>query len=44
MRCEPVSRDVYGRTVASCSVGAVDLAEWLVRGGLYPSAKAFNYP
>lgn len=32
--CEPVSRDVYGRTVATCSVGGVDLAKWLVRGGL----------
>lgn len=37
--CEPVSRDVYGRTVATCSVGAIDLAEWLVRGGL-----AFDWP
>jgi endonuclease YncB( thermonuclease family) len=32
--CMPVSRDVYGRTVATCSVAAVDLGEWLVRGGL----------
>jgi endonuclease YncB( thermonuclease family) len=32
--CEPVGRDVYGRTVATCSVGGVDLSEWLVRGGL----------
>lgn len=32
--CEPVSRDVYGRTVATCSVGGIDLAEWLVRAGL----------
>lgn len=37
--CEPVSRDVYGRTVATCSVASVDLAEWLVRGGL-----AFDWP
>ncbi|OAF14132.1 thermonuclease family protein [Bradyrhizobium neotropicale] len=37
--CEPVGRDVYGRTVATCSVGSVDLAEWLVRGGL-----AFDWP
>ncbi len=32
--CVPVSRDVYGRTVATCSVSGVDLAEWLVRTGL----------
>lgn len=32
--CEPVRRDVYGRTVATCSVGGIDLAEWLVRAGL----------
>ena len=30
--CEPVGRDVYGRTVARCSVASVDLSEWLVRG------------
>src|ERR1700675_6169 len=28
-------RDLYpGRTVATCSVGGVDLGEWLVRNGL----------
>jgi endonuclease YncB( thermonuclease family) len=32
--CEPVGRDVYGRTVATCSVAQVDLGDWLVRGGL----------
>lgn len=37
--CEPVSRDVYGRTVATCSVNGVDLGDWLVRGGL-----AFDWP
>lgn len=37
--CEPVSRDVYGRTVATCSVAGVDLGDWLVRGGL-----AFDWP
>lgn len=37
--CEPVSRDVYGRTVATCSVSGSDLAEWLVRAGL-----AFDWP
>lgn len=37
--CEPVSRDVYGRTVAACSVSGIDLGEWLVRGGL-----AFDWP
>ncbi|WP_413815257.1 thermonuclease family protein [Bradyrhizobium sp.] len=37
--CEPVSRDVYGRTVARCSVGGADMAEWLVDSGL-----AFDWP
>ena len=37
--CIPISLDQYGRTVASCSVGGVDLGEWLVRNGL-----ALNWP
>jgi endonuclease YncB( thermonuclease family) len=37
--CSPVSLDQYGRTVAVCSIGGVDLAEWLVRNGL-----AFDWP
>ena len=32
--CKPVSQDQYGRTVATCSAGGVDLGEWLVRSGL----------
>ncbi|MES5482652.1 thermonuclease family protein [Bradyrhizobium sp. INPA03-11B] len=32
--CVEVDRDQYGRTVAVCSAGKVDLADWLVRGGL----------
>jgi endonuclease YncB( thermonuclease family) len=32
--CTPISLDQYGRTVATCSVGGVDLGEWLVRNGL----------
>jgi endonuclease YncB( thermonuclease family) len=32
--CLPVSLDVYGRTVATCSMDGVDLADWLVRNGL----------
>ena len=32
--CTPVSEDQYGRSVAICSVGGVDLGEWLVRNGL----------
>ncbi|MCS3448614.1 MULTISPECIES: thermonuclease family protein [Bradyrhizobium] len=32
--CVEVDRDRYGRSVAVCSAGKVDLAEWLVRGGL----------
>jgi hypothetical protein len=29
-----VSLDLYGRTVATCSIGGVDLGEWLVSHGL----------
>ena len=32
--CIPMSLDRYGRTLATCSVGGVDLGEWLVRNGL----------
>lgn len=32
--CEPVSHDVYGRKVATCSVSGLDLGDWLVRSGL----------
>jgi len=32
--CIPISLDQYGRTVATCAVGGVDLGEWLVRNGL----------
>jgi endonuclease YncB( thermonuclease family) len=31
--CIPVSSDQYGRTVATCSVDGIDLADWLVRNG-----------
>jgi endonuclease YncB( thermonuclease family) len=31
--CVPVSLDQYRRTVATCSVDGVDLADWLVRNG-----------
>jgi endonuclease YncB( thermonuclease family) len=34
LNCDPVSLDQYGRTVATCSVGGIDLGGWLVRGGL----------
>lgn len=34
VHCMPISRDQYGRTVATCSVVGIDLAEWLVRNGL----------
>ena len=34
VNCVPLSLDRYGRTVATCSVGGVDLGEWLVRNGL----------
>jgi endonuclease YncB( thermonuclease family) len=32
--CLPVSLDQYGRTVASCAVGGVDIGEWLACAGL----------
>lgn len=32
--CLPISLDRYGRTVATCFVGGVDLGDWLVRNGL----------
>jgi endonuclease YncB( thermonuclease family) len=32
--CIPISLDRYRRTVATCSVGGVDIGEWLVRNGL----------
>jgi endonuclease YncB( thermonuclease family) len=32
--CIPISLDQYRRTVATCSVDGVDLADWLVRNGL----------
>jgi endonuclease YncB( thermonuclease family) len=34
VNCLPVNLDRYGRTVATCSVGAADLGEWLVQNGL----------
>lgn len=34
VNCVPVSLDQYGRTVATCSVGGVDLGDWLVGHGL----------
>src|SRR5437879_1635118 len=34
VNCLPISLDRYGRTVATCSVGGVDLGEWLVGNGL----------
>lgn len=39
VRCEPVSLDRYGRTVAVCSIDGVDIASWLVRNG-----HAFDWP
>lgn len=37
--CAAQATDRYGRTVAVCSVGTVDMADWLVRQGL-----AFDWP
>lgn len=34
VECVEVDRDRYKRAVAVCSVGGVDLAEWLVKNGL----------
>ena len=33
VRCEPKDRDRYGRTVAVCYLGAVDINGWLVASG-----------
>jgi endonuclease YncB( thermonuclease family) len=32
--CLPMNLDQYGRTVATCSTGGVDLGEWLISNGL----------
>jgi hypothetical protein len=32
--CTPISLDQYRRTVATCSVGDIDLGEWLARNSL----------
>jgi endonuclease YncB( thermonuclease family) len=34
VECIEIDRDRYGRAVAVCKVGGVDLANWLVRNGL----------
>lgn len=34
VNCIPISLDQYRRTVATCTVGDIDLGEWLVRNGL----------
>jgi endonuclease YncB( thermonuclease family) len=34
VNCSPTNLDRYGRTVATCGVGSIDLGEWLVRNGL----------
>lgn len=34
VQCIEVDRDRYGRSVAVCTVAGIDLADWLVRGGL----------
>jgi endonuclease YncB( thermonuclease family) len=39
VECVEVDRDRYNRTVAVCTVGHTDVADWLVRNGL-----ALNWP
>ena len=34
LTCTPVTIDRYGRTVASCAINGINLADWLVRQGL----------
>ena len=34
VNCNPINLDQYGRTVATCSVGGVDIGKWLVQNGL----------
>ncbi|PJG53745.1 nuclease [Bradyrhizobium forestalis] len=33
VNCAPKELDQYGRTVATCSVAGIDMADWLVRNG-----------
>jgi len=33
IRCAPTGKDRYGRTLADCRAGNIDLADWLVRNG-----------
>ncbi|MEY9593037.1 endonuclease YncB(thermonuclease family) [Bradyrhizobium yuanmingense] len=40
--CLPVALDQYGRTVATCSVGGVDLGEWLVRNGFALDGRRYS--
>jgi endonuclease YncB( thermonuclease family) len=38
--CTPRDRDLLGRPIAACSLGAVDLSLWLIRNGLARDASS----
>jgi endonuclease YncB( thermonuclease family) len=42
-QCEPLTRDIYGRTVAICRVGGKDIGEALVRAGMAYAAFSQRY-
>jgi endonuclease YncB( thermonuclease family) len=42
VRCEPLDRDAYGRTVARCSSSGVDINAWLVENGWAVAYRSFS--
>jgi endonuclease YncB( thermonuclease family) len=38
--CTPRDRDLLGRPIATCSLGAIDLSLWLIRNGLARDASS----
>jgi endonuclease YncB( thermonuclease family) len=42
VRCEPLDRDAYGRTVARCFSAGVDINAWLVENGWAVAYRSFS--
>jgi endonuclease YncB( thermonuclease family) len=42
-QCEPIAKDVYGRTVAVCRVNGKDVSEAMVRSGMAYAAYSHDY-
>jgi Staphylococcal nuclease homologue len=42
-QCEPMAKDVYGRTVAICRVDGKDVSEAMVRSGMAYAAYSHDY-